>query len=277
MRRMSMLLAVVMAFLLLGEGLASAAPRRARSKRARVVRPAPVRHPVRRPRTHYVYRGGVWVAVPVTYPVYTETVVVAPPPPPPEPVYVEEPAPRPRRVAKRDDRDVGLLLKLGGLGYGPTRAETEDLALGSFGGAVRLGFDPHWALELSAELARGSDQQMRLSRTVTPLTASLVLNLLPTSALNIYGLAGVGVQFAEVRAKDFGYRTSYSRPEGHLGAGVELRLSPALRLFSELRFIGLGTALSEDVSDPAKTPPSWLSLDEGDQAVQFNAGLGVYF
>ncbi|MDY0061534.1 MAG: outer membrane beta-barrel protein [Myxococcota bacterium] len=297
MRRATMMLLLVLGASWLTEGLADAQPRARGNRSGQANQPAaqpapPARpqarraqsrrayRPARRPppagpryaprRVHHVYRGGVWVAVPPPAPVYYHPGVVVHHPAPATRVVRKAPAPEPT---------VGLLLKLGALGFSPEHSgmQGDDLSLGSVGAAMRFNFDPHWAMELSAETARGSDSYYGIERSTVPLSASLVLNLLPRSALNLYGLAGVGMQFTEARVNSYGYKTSYTRPTGHLGAGAELRLSRALRLFSDLKFIGLGAPMGEDVTGSSSSLPSYLALQEGDAAIQFSAGLGFYF
>ena len=171
------------------------------------------------------------------------------------------------------------MLRLGGLSFSGTNpgAQGNDLSLGSIGGSLRLNLDPYWALEVSGDIAWGEDQMLGLTRQTTPLTGSLVVNLLPHSFLNVYVLAGGGVYFTEAKAVDCGYKESYRRMAAHVGGGLELRLGPVMRLFSELRLIGLAEPTNERSSYSLSPQSRSLAMQEGDQAVQMSAGLAVYF
>lgn len=250
-----------------------ATARRAGRRRATRVRGrrAHRRHPRR---ARYVYRHGVWVAVPA--PVYHDTVVVHHEAPVDE-VLVEESAPAPRR---RDSfRRVGVMLRLGALSFAPAKdaVDSDDLTLGAVGGALRVNLDRHWAVELAGEFAGSEDDGLGIRRQTNPVTGSLVLNLLPNSFLNLYGVAGLGGYFTQVQALDYGYTETYNRVGGHVGGGAELRLSPGLRLFADLRFIGVGNPTNREVTHSRSAPPSELILEEGNRAVHFAMGMAAYF
>ncbi len=283
MRRAIMVpLVLALAFVM---AMPSADARRRRKKRRRSTYSRIIRH-ARPPRRVYrsrrgrpvhvrrVYRRGVWVVEPV----YHETVVVHHTAPPP-PVVVEERRPRPRRRPTRSRRSLGLLMKVGGLAVEPANPMTgsEDMNLGTVGLALRFRLDRHWAMELSAEMARGQDRDYTIERQTMPLTASLVLNLLPDSVLNIYGLAGAGVHLTQVDSGYHGYSDSYQRTELHVGGGGELKLAPGLRLFSEVRFMALGQESDRSYPGTAVPAPVSDAMEEGDNATQFNIGMALYF
>jgi len=196
---------------------------------------------------------------------------------PDEEVVVEE-APR-RRRRRSYFRRVGVLLRMGGLSFAPAKgaADSDDLTLGAVGGALRLNLDRHWGVELAGEFTGSEDDVLGIRRQTNPVTGSVVLNLLPNSFLNLYGVAGVGGYFTQVQALDYGYTETYSRVGGHVGGGAELRLTPGLRLFADLRFIGVGDPSDREVTRSRSVPPEDLILEEGNRAVHFSMGLAAFF
>jgi hypothetical protein len=145
-----------------------------------------------------------------------------------------------KRRAKRWREQVGLSLRLEGAGYdSPFGAARADL--GGLGASFRWRPLPHFALDVGADLFRGTGFRGENRAEVEgALTALLFIN--PQHRVQVYGLAGFHGAHAELGAPvdDAWMRSPWASSAGrdylgvHGGIGVEVRVS---------RFVGLALDL----------------------------------
>lgn len=190
----------------------------------------------------------VIVQQPPPPPVY----LVQPPPPPPPPMVVYQPAP-PVYIQQQQPRVFyGSGYQMGGYAQPPMpvreprfglHAElgymgTDRVSMG--GGAVALRFRAHpaFALDLGVGTYGGQDYNGR-GRVEVPLTVNGVFFFNPQDRVQVYGLLGVGVSWANVDGGGSLFApaadTGYTYLGGQVGIGLEWRLSRAFALNTDLR------------------------------------------
>ncbi|TNF29510.1 MAG: porin family protein [Deltaproteobacteria bacterium] len=187
--------------------------------------------------------------VPVYRPRRAPVVVVTPAPPPvliveepPVRTVVRRPAeparavPRQRAPERRTLSGVGLRLSgatVDGEKVGLSTAENP--AMGGIGVQfrTRFGDDQALGLELAADVINGSGNNFD-QRTI-PVMASLTYHLFPTSRLQPYGIAGVGVHFTRLAYLDGQYNIDLTELAGQLGAGVEFFLTKNIAINADIR------------------------------------------
>ncbi|HYJ11450.1 MAG TPA: hypothetical protein VEX18_20655 [Polyangiaceae bacterium] len=171
------------------------------------------------------------------------------PPPPPEPpaTLVPDPEPAPKiqldvpnvQPAKRRrvrHREWGVNIH-GTLGLmGDDQAISPDAGMNGFGVALRFRPIPHIAVEGSLELLWGTDYN-GFDRFEDAVLVSALFFVNPRSAIQLYGLAGLGVAGAWLDAGDDGVEPRderYAYVGAQLGFGVEARITRQFVLGGDL-------------------------------------------
>lgn len=262
--------------------------------------------PVYRPRF-----GPVLVPVPappvVVYePAPRRVVVVREEPPPvvvreapprvahaPAPVEtVEAPAHEPEASPyARDFLGVGLHLigaTVEGQKVGLSTAENPSM--GGFGIQLRGRFSDTFGIELSADFLSGSADSGDLEQSTIPLMAGLTWHPLPTSRLQPYVIAGLGVHMTRLEYFGGDYNIDLTELAGQLGGGIEFFLTENLALNADLRamtvFKNLDTKekIATDCVRTVGTQSGFCdnihftgAEDKVDIGVQLRAGVSWYF
>lgn len=294
--------------------LGLAEPAEARGPYWRPYRPGPVMRyrpyhgygPVYRPRY-----GPVLVPVPappvVVYePVPRRVVVVREEPPPvvvrqappqvaraPEPVEtVVAPEREPEASPyARDFLGVGLHLigaTVEGQKVGLSTAENPSM--GGFGLQLRGRFSDTFGIELSADFLSGTADSGDLEQSTIPLMAGLTWHPLPTSRLQPYVIAGIGVHMTRLEYFGGDYNIDLTELAGQLGGGIEFFLTENLALNADLRamtvFKNLDTKekIATDCVRTVGTQSGFCdnihftgAEDKVDIGVQLRAGVSWYF
>lgn len=227
-------------------------------------------------------------------------VVYVQPAPPPPPVVIYRPAPPPQPVVvyqqevyqetqvvwMEGDGRWGLHGSLGG-------TVSDSIAMGGGMVALRYRPRPRFALDLGVGGYAGYDYQGN-ERVEVPLTADFLFFFNPRHRLQLYGVAGVGVSFAEVGGDawhdhsrdgawdghaDDGVGMSYYG--GQLGFGLEWRLGQHWALNADLRgFVrhrfASETNTPEFVEIGADGRPTGRATDTSGGAL-LNVGATLYF
>lgn len=303
--------------------LATASPAEARGPgwRTPVYRPAPVfRARPYRPYYGPVYRpryGPVLVPVPIApppvvvyEPVPRRVVVVREEPPPvvvrqsPPPVVARAPAPveavetyqapPPAPAHKPYERDfLGVGLHIAGAtveGQKVGLSTAENPGMGGIGINLRGRFSESLGLELSADFLSGSADSGDLKQSTIPLMAGLTWHILPTSRLQPYLIAGLGVHFTRLEYFGGDYNIDLTELAGQLGGGIEFFLTENLALTADIRamtvFKNLDTKekIATDCVRTVGTQSGFCdnihftgAEDKVDLGVQLRAGVSWYF
>jgi opacity protein-like surface antigen len=142
--------------------------------------------------------------------------------------------------------DFYAVVKVGG--YAPQHEDLSNFGAG-FDGEVAIGhrFTSNLALEAAAGWFRSTTNVGDGALSIIPLTATGKV-ILPVEQLELYGLAGAGVYFASYSASsDYGSVSSSGTAFGfHLGGGAALRVTPAVSLGAELRYLFANPRFSGD-------------------------------
>ncbi len=197
---------------------------------------------------------------PVYYPVhrgyYRQRVVVVPPPPPvyiqpqpvrvyappPAPVYVPAPAPvvmQPASTWRRHDT-LGVSVRVSGTGLSGHKLSLEDIenpGMWGLGLAFRSRVSPHWGIELSADYLRGQNSERGFVQQTIPVMLSALVFIFEDSAINPYGLFGVGVDFTKLSYQDGAFTHSLLEVAGALGFGVQVKFGQHFAIHADLRFL----------------------------------------
>lgn len=201
----------------------------------------------------------------------------APPPPQPTTVYVETQAQPVRHEVHYDvepvQLGVGLHGHIGGM-------FTRDVQMGGATGALRIRpGDGHFGVDLGIGVYGGQDHN-GWDRVEVPLTADVLLFLNPDDRLQVYGIAGVGVSFAQAEQNGFDdpyfdYNArEYAYVGGELGAGLELRLSRWFAINGDVR--GFVRERVDDDPEPEFVADDGRTTDTSG-GVLLNLGATVYF
>lgn len=267
-----------------------------------VVRYRPYRPygPVYRPRF-----GPVLVPVPAPVVVYEpaprRVVVVREEPPPvvvrETPVEVAQaPAPvatvnEPENPYERDFLGVGIHL-LGATVEGQKvgLSTAENPSMGGFGIQLRGRFSDSFGIELSADFLSGTADSNDLEQTTVPLMAGLTWHPMPTSRLQPYVIAGVGVHMTRLEYFGGDYNIDLTELAGQLGGGLEFFLTENIALNADLRamtvFKNLDTKekIATDCVRTVGTQSGFCdnihytgAEDKVDIGVQLRAGVSWYF
>ncbi len=147
-----------------------------------------------------------------------------------------------------------------------------DAGMGGVGVGFRFMPTPYFALEPGIDGYGGIDTEGN-ERTETTLSFNAMFFLNPDDPVQIYGLIGAFSTAAEL--KEDGYMgsepTRYSYVGGQVGAGLELRLGPALAFNVDL--IGYARQRNE-LEEPDENPDA-LRRDSGGGL--FRGGMSLYF
>ena len=203
-------------------------------------------------------------------------------PPPPAVVIVQQPIrytppppPPPKTRHESSKWGVNAHLTLAPIDRGD--AYDDDSGMGGMGLAIRYKPKPHVGLELGVDVVHGTDYQ-RNRRTEIPVMATIIGYVNPRSAAQFYLLAGVGLSFARVEDRDFWsdsaynseynsayngtydgtYNGTYDYFGGHLGLGLEFRLSRTVSLNFDL----LGFVRGR-IDSYADQHPEFINYDTG--------------
>lgn len=225
--------------------------------------------------------GSTTVVVPGAQP--APPVVVyqqSPPPPPPSIVVVRRPAryaasPPPPPKKRHRLRKWGFNMRLTGVMMDSQQDETAGM--GGLGFSFRIRPQRHLALDLGLDMVGGVDYEGN-RRSEVPFTISGMLYANPRDATQFYMLGGIGWSHARVETDDeYGTMEDYDYFGGHLGAGLEFRLSHPVALnIDVLGFIrGRTDRLAE--TEPEFTDPETGETTNTSGGGLFRAGLTFYW
>ena len=164
-------------------------------------------------------------------------------------------------------------------------AAVENPTMWGFGLQFRGKVSEHWGLEFGLDWMRGDGGEV--VQTTVPLMLSAYYQFFPNSPFRPHILAGVGALFTKLEY-DTGFRYDTVQFAGHVGGGLELRLTDWFGLTADVRFLGLyknlGTQSSIERECIQSHGGSYCSglqtLDTSDQwniGTQFMAGATIYF
>ncbi len=182
--------------------------------------------------------------------------------------------PRTRGTQKKEqDRHFGFNLRLASLLMEQDKNTHPDAGMSGLGVGLRFLPAPFVALEPSIDGLGGRDELGR-QRTETTLGFNTIFFLNPDDPILIYGVLGVFTTSAEVKGTQsapvpHGGRFSYVG--GQVGAGIELRLGPALAFNAEL----LGYARQRNELPGPEETSRELRRDSGGGIVR--GGMSLYF
>jgi len=225
--------------------------------------------------------GGTTVIVPGAQP--TPPVVVyqqAPPPPPPAvvvvrraPGYVPSPPPPPKKRTRL--RKWGFNMRLTGVLMDDKQDELAGM--GGVGFSLRLRPQRYFAVDLGLDMLGGRDYEGN-RRSETPFSISALLYANPRDATQFYMLAGIGWSHARVETDDqYGTMEDYDYFGGHMGAGLEFRLSPPLALNIDLLGFVRGRTDRLADSEPEFTDPETGQTTNSSGGGLLRAGLTFYW
>lgn len=184
-----------------------------------------------------------------------------------------ESKPHRSRATKERQRHFGFNLRLSSLMMEKNKETHPKAGMSGVGVGLRFVPAPFIALEPAIDGLSGRDQLGR-QRNETTLAFNTVFFLNPDDPIQIYGLLGVFTTSAEVKGTpeapvSHGGRFSYVG--GQIGAGIELRLAPALAFNGEI--IGYARQRNEM---PAQTETAQdLRRDSGGGLLR--GGMSLYF
>lgn len=155
-------------------------------------------------------------------------VVYQPAPPPVVVVQGKTDAPAPYRYTPRPDgppyksREWGMNFRLSGAMLG--KGAANNASMGGFGGALRFRPSPYVGIDAGLDLFSGTDYNGDRRREVNfSLGAAIFVN--PRSRVQVYFPMGFDWAAASVQLPSQVGTTGYSYFGGHLGAGLEFRVS----------------------------------------------------
>ncbi len=214
--------------------------------------------------------------------------MVAQAPEPVAPVAVVE---EPENPYARDFLGVGVHLvgaTVEGEKVGLSTAENPSM--GGFGLQLRGRFSDAFGIELSADYLTGSADSGDLDQTTIPLMAGLTWHPMPTSRLQPYLIAGVGVHLSRLEYFGGDYNIDLTELAGQLGGGLEFFLTENIALNADLRamtvFKNLDTKekIATDCVRTVGTQSGFCdnihfpgAEDKVDVGVQLRAGVSWYF
>ncbi len=224
-----------------------------------------------------------------------EEVIVreAPPTVAQAPVHVDtvETAPPAASPYARDFLGVGVHIMgatVDGQKVGLSSAENPGMA--GVGVTLRGRFSDSFGLELSADFLSGSADSGDLDQSTIPLMAGITWHPMPTSRLQPYVIAGVGVHFTRLEYFGGDYNIDLTELAGQLGGGLEFFLTENIALSADLRamtvFKNLDTKekIATDCVRTVGTQSGFCdnihftgAEDKVDLGFQFKAGVSYYF
>jgi hypothetical protein len=117
--------------------------------------------------------------------------------------------------------------------------KAQTAGMGGAGISFRARPVPHFALDFGLDVLNGTDY-MGHRRSEVPFTISALVYANPRNVVQFYMLGGIGWSAAHVQydnsisAQSGTNYDNYSYFGGHLGAGLEFRISPAVSLNMDL-------------------------------------------
>lgn len=149
----------------------------------------------------------------------------------PAPAAVPEPSPYERDFLGVGVHFVGAAVE--GEKVGLSTAENPSMA--GAGVQIRGRFSDSFGLELSADFLGGSASSGDLEQTTVPLMAGLTWHPLPTSRLQPYAIAGVGVHLTRLSYFGGDYNIDLAELAGQLGGGLEFFITENIALNADIR------------------------------------------
>lgn len=173
------------------------------------------------------------------------------PAPPPPPRYLPPPPPPvvPADQAEEDMVLLGLGVRVDGFlqeGQKLNLSSIENPAMWGVGVTFRSKFTRHWGLELGVDYMRGDKEDY--SQVSVPITLSALVYLFPAGRLNPYGLFGGGVMFTQLQYESGLFDYDIVEVTGHIGFGLQVRLSREFALHTDIRFLGVYKNLGEEAT-----------------------------
>ncbi len=180
---------------------------------------------------------------------------------------------RRHKAKKERDRHFGFNLRLASLMMEKDKQTHPKAGMSGVGVGLRFMPAPFLALEPGIDGLSGRDELGR-QRSETTLSFNTVFFLNPDDPIQIYGLLGVFTTSAEVKGTDtapvsHGGRFSYVG--GQIGAGIELRLAPALAFNGEV----IGYARQRNELPSPEESSAQLRRDSGGGLLR--GGMSLYF
>jgi hypothetical protein len=221
---------------------------------------------------------------------------VAPPPPravvvrpAPVVVEVEAPAPPPEPAPEYfgSPFSIGVrVLGIGTEGYKLGLSDFENPMMGGAGLQLRSRVSPWFGIEAGLDFLGGQDGDY--AQFQVPFTLSFMAHLFPSSRIQPYLLAGLGVQYTQLDYMDGQFSTDIVEGVGQAGAGVEIWLTRHLAVSADVRFIGLfrSQAAAQELQWECEASGAGafcnqigngLLDDRFNGAIQFMAGLSYGF
>jgi len=243
------------------------------------------------PRRRVYVRPGppVWVTpapIVVMPPVYPGRYVVPPPVvvpmAPPRRVVVAQQAPP--KKSRNDMLGIGIRGSGYALeGYKFNLNTFENPVMGGVGLQFRMRFWTFFGLELSTDYMVGMKGDF--TQMTIPIMVSGMFYLFPDRAINLYGLAGMGVSFTELEYGDGAIRGWLTEIPMQLGLGVQIWLGDHIALHADLRFLTIYKNLdsASEIVDACSRhrgvcSPQQVNLDDRyNVGLQFGAGVSFYF
>lgn len=129
---------------------------------------------------------------------------------------------------------------------------------------IRMKWGSFLALEGAVDYRKDTYLEQTVEVKFYPVMGSLIVFILPRGPLNPYLLGGIGYYFTTIQLqsgesdtqREFGY---------HLGAGLNVSVSPNLAVFGEFRYLQVDIQWSRE------------NLDLGANGSSLRAGLTLYF
>jgi hypothetical protein len=180
---------------------------------------------------------------------------------------------RKRANGKDRERHFGFNLRLASLLMEEDKTTHPDAGMSGLGVGLRFMPAPFVALEPGIDGLGGRDELGR-QRSETTLSFNTIFFLNPDDPVLIYGLLGVFTTSAEVKgteAAPVAHGGRFSYVGGQVGAGIELRLGPALAFNCEL----LGYARQRNELPGPEETSKELRRDSGGGIVR--GGMSLYF
>jgi len=186
---------------------------------------------------------------------------VAPPPPPPK--------------TRLRLRKWGFNMHLSGVLMDDQ--EDESAGMGGLGFAFRIRPERHLAVDFGLDMVGGRDYQGR-QRSEVPFTITGMLYANPRDAAQFYMLGGIGWSHARVETDDrYGDIEDYDYFGGHLGAGMEFRLSAPIALNIDLLGFIRGRTDRLAEREPEFTDPETGQTTNTSGGGLLRAGLTFYW
>lgn len=169
-------------------------------------------------------------------------------------------------------------------------SSAENPGMAGVGVTLRGRFSDSLGLELSADFLSGSGDSGDLTQSTIPLMAGITWHPMPTSRLQPYLIAGVGVHFTRLEYFGGDYNIDLTELAGQLGGGLEFFLTENIALSADLRamtvFKNLDTKekIATDCVRSVGTQSGFCdnihftgAEDKVDLGFQFKAGVSYYF